>query len=294
MRQLLIFVNIISLLFLNSCRQIETKKNLSSMKKEYKKPIYNLKIQAASPYEVSINDILIDYHYDSGAVDYDIDLNQWILNSGVVKLEAKIFPTIKNPSTNVVDKLISEYFKISLFVSDKEGKSGAEQLLQEFKFSLQEIEMPVLIESWEVELNVPYQSIGWKESENLLNDDKEMLISEIREVYSKITKSINKGNITQYNTFFRKADEEYFQSMYCDEREVDETFEDISRIISMAKNKTVFSEDYDVQFYANGKIVTLEKKDRKSPIYADLEDSIQYFGVFLHRPSADASLEVIR
>lgn len=256
MKKLLLLLASTCALFVESSAQTSSKSEIID---RVTMPIYNLKIQSASPYEVSINDILIDYHYDSGAVDYDIDINQWILNSDIVKFQAKIFPSIRNSKSNIVDKLISDYFKISLFVYEKENKNETQVLLQEFKFSLQKKDLEIVNECWEVELNVPYQLQGWKDSENLLNQDKDSLLSEIIEVYSKIAKSINEGNIIQYNNFFRKADKEYFLSMYSNESEMNETMSNTSKIVNMSRNKTIFSNIYDINFYANSQIVTLEK-----------------------------------
>lgn len=247
---------------------------------------YTLSIQASSPYEVFFEDILLDYDYDTGSVDYDLDLNQWILSSGTKKIRARVLPKIKNNTQLTVDTAAVSYFTITVLKDDK--------VYQKFKFDSIEENVPFAEMIWDILVDVPYVIRGWSKAVNLEKIDKEILTADVLKKYNQLRDIINTGNIKGYEDFFKHANDEFYIANYYNEVQKATEKSDISEMIISARNTVKLQSDYKLVFYAGGRIVTLEDKNRKSPIVADLGEELQYFSVFLIREDEGMPLTAVR
>ncbi|PQL95838.1 hypothetical protein [Apibacter adventoris] len=262
--------------------------------KIYKQPIYGIHIQSASPYEVSINDILLDSFYDSGSVDYDLDLNQWLLKSGTITIKSKIYPTRDKPKANLVEENIASYFQISLYVYEKDDGQVSKNNLKTYKFSSFTIPVPYLEEEWKMDIKLPYKLTGWDDGVNLIEEDRGKLAQEVIAKYEELFKILNSGDPYNYLKMFKKADQEYYLSNYYTKFEIEEEDKSNSQRVLDSQGKVLFKKDYILKFFANGKLVTLESMEGDSPIFSEQELDNEYFNMMLYRPTLGKPLEVIR
>lgn len=287
-----------SLLFINlvSCQtKKEGKQNsvIHNTKAMYKQPIYEITTTSSCPYEVFLNDVLIDNYYEEGTINYSTEINQWILNNGPLELKAIIYPKNNNTSKTISSSELS-YFEIKIHKKEKNG-SDLKELIKIYKFSNIKSISTKKEESWMLNnVSLPFSKIGWNGSIDLREENKELLKKEVASIYSEIHKLINQGDLIGYKNIFNKADQEYFISEYYSEQEKSEYYNSMSQLIFLSKEKTILLDGYTLNFYANGRLVCLEDNLKKSPIRADLGDDFQYYSVLLHRSQKGGPLEVIR
>lgn len=243
--------------------------------------IYAMTIKSSCPYEVRFSDVLVDFNYESGAVDYTLYLNPWILKTGQFTIQASLLDDYCGIRPSAI-----EYFEIIITAE------GSPEPLHVLKYSTTDH----LSESWNVDLKVPYELTGWSKSVNLMEEDKSELISEVLEVYEDLKQDLNNRKIASYlaKTKLRLSEKStYFYFKEEDGREaLAENTKEYNRI------KVVPFEHYTLSVESNGKIVRLVRSDKdnkgESVFRADDGDNIILYDLFLHRPKEGAPLEVIR
>lgn len=256
-------------------------------------PIYTIKIQAANPHEVYFNDLPIDKDFSNETSSMEIPINDFILKSGPQHLHLNLWP---NSNKDIIDKIDFEYLNIQLLKYPNGMKSlnqGEYEIIQTFDKG--DFEYSSKIEKhWTLNLDVNYESIGWSNSENLLEIDSNLLKEKVMNFYRKTAQIINNGDLYQFNELNKKRDYEVENSFYNDSDYIQQDVTFVKNRIFNSKNNTFFSENYIIKFYGNGKIVTLETTNGESPLYA--EDNIQKYTytLYLHIPKGSTELEIIR
>jgi uncharacterized lipoprotein YehR (DUF1307 family) len=284
---------IINLVSCQTKKEEKTNNITDNSKVMHEHPIYEITTTSSCPYEIFLNDVLVDNYYDEGAINYAMIINQWILNNIPLQIKAIIYPKNNNISKIISPSELS-YFEIKIYKKDKKD-NDLKKLIGTYKFSDTKAGLVKKEESWIINnINLPFTNIGWYESVDLRKENKESLKIEVENLYSEIYKSINQGDFNNYKKFFNKADQEYFISEYYSEQEKSDYYISMSKLILSSKNKTMLLNNYTLNFYAHGQLVCLEDNLKKSPIKADLGKDFQYYSVLLYRPKPGAPLEVIR
>lgn len=89
MRNKVLMVFIMAMVFIvSNCQDSNIKKN-----KNMNTPIYKIKLSISIPYELYVNDFLIDRSFDEeGAVETNLFINNFILKSGIQTIVLKMYP----------------------------------------------------------------------------------------------------------------------------------------------------------------------------------------------------------
>lgn len=255
-------------------------------------PVYVIEVTSSSPYEIYVNDIMVDQYYEKGAIDYSFEINQWLLSSGTIPIKAKIFPKVDS-NRKIIEVAAINYFEIKLSVFEKKKEKINRNVLEVFKLSIPDtIPSTSYSDSWEYEFKLPYRLKGWDNSV-VLENNKELL-EEVIQSYRNIKNIINSGDFKEYLNIYRDANSEFYNSNYYTQTEIKVEEEAMKLIIKNAKGKTNFDTNCNLKIYGNKKLVTLELKDGLSPIYSDDEKDLEHFSLILHRPKEGEPLEVIR
>ena len=259
----------------------------------YKEPIYTLEVQSAGPYKIFLDDIEIDRNFEKGAVNYSIDINQWILNSGKIELKAHLYPSKNSASQEIVTQEIVNYFELKIFVREKQEDITKNKLIKTFKITNYTNLDYELVRVWDFDIKVPYKLEGWSNSNNLSKINKDVLLGKVIAQYKTLLDIINDGKDNEYFAFYKNADEEFYTSNYYTSYEINDAKNSIKSLLKESKGKTILSENYKLVFYNYGNLVCLEDSKGNSPLKADLGNEFQYYSIML-KMNSNGVMEVIR
>jgi len=188
---------IIMLIFsIASCQNKQDKQNkMSSLNQSENNYIYTFKVSVANPYEIYLNDVPFDKSIEKSSINFELPINDLILKSG----EQKIKIVLHSENDKNIDKIGLEHFKLDVmrYKSISEvGQNGF--LVKEVKFT-NIVSSPIVVKDDLVNIEIPYENIGWSLSSDLSNDNKEALKEEVLKKYNELKDVINKGDI---NSFF--------------------------------------------------------------------------------------------
>ena len=257
-------------------------------------PIYSLKVISGNPYETYVNNLVVEKDYDEGTTDHELLINEYILSSGDQKIGVTLLP---NQGEEYIDKLSLEYFKLQIFIYEKgwlDYEKNNKKLVKELKIPATEKQLPLIKYEWKFLANVPYKNTGWINSVKLTNENQEKLNKEVLEFYEKQRTILDKGDYNQYLKILEKRDNEVFGSIYATEKIMKDDKEYMTNRILKSKGNMEVLKDFHMVFYAEGKVVTLELKNGKSPLYASNKTTLFRYRLLIHRPKKGEPLEVIR
>lgn len=284
------------LLLINiSCNKAQDKlKQTINLKTMNEQPIYTLKVTSGNPYESYINNMVLEKDYLTGSSDSELIINDLILKSGKQKLQIVLLP---NDGNKTVDKLGIDYLTLSIYRYNNGYTSYVERkstLIYEFKLDDPHVEMPIITKEWIFNIDVPYKLKNWEHSIDLRKEDEDKLLKEVVDYYNHLANIINKGDKNSFLTIMKVRDSEVFKSLYNDAELIKEDEQYIDNRLSKSIGNIQPIKNYNIVFYGNGKIVTLEDKKGETPLFAEDKNNIYSYQIYLHRPYPNAPLEVIR
>jgi len=294
MKKLIIFLNLIALLI--SCAKNTNETHIN--KKNKMNTIYYANYNFSFPFEIMINDVLLEKDVFNGRSGPD-RLNNYILNSGRQKIKIKIFAP-KNYNNGLLKnkdlQILSEHsalYKVN--ISDK-----SYNLIKKLEFSPIPKDLPFYEQEWEFDANVANEVIGWKNSKDLTKIDKEELQQKVYEKFKDLYNQLNEGNIEKFLEEIQIANNEFFKSNYFVKSQESEYIGNLRNSYSNFKNKMIPFNTGILRIMGNGKTVTLEIHDGKYKgmgvlIAEDKEKQNGYYNtVILHIPQGTEELKVIR
>lgn len=138
---------------------------------------YVVHLNALSPYELYLDDILIDFYYGNN-ISNTTELNPYLLGNGKHTLRIRFLP-----KENSADKMISPkdiifnetarwHIYFSKIVPDKDVPLGYSNEIDyaksELRLQAPPKKVPFWEQTWEVDVKgLPYQVKGWSESQDL-------------------------------------------------------------------------------------------------------------------------------
>lgn len=311
MKRVMIFLLIVMQL---SCGQ--KKKQQTALKETKKMTIapkdkqitYAIHINAKTPYEIYLDDIPVERHYESG-MNSTIELNQYLLKNGNHKLKVRYLPRpdaddgLLDP-THVYNSKDSKWniFFIN-FIKNSDTALGYEGEIDYLNSELEVIPPPNPVPFWEqiFELEIkdlPYELEGWQNGQNLSKTDRKELTKEVLLYYNKIRDLLNEGGIEEYEELNRKKYLEMAVCLYT---------EDVSSYWSESKKNElkqdcignmwpIKEEDYKLKLYANGKLAALERITtfKNRGLIAETETDYWYYRFLLYKPLGKEDFEIIR
>ena len=223
---------------------------------------YMIDLTLKTPHELYINDILaVSRSRGSNAA---IDINPYVLKNGKYKIKLRLLPYWHLNETTV-SKSDIENARL-FFGSYIRNKETDEILNYKADVALPIVapkeDVPYFEQEWDVELTeLPYELEGWSKGQDLRKWDKDKLEKKVVAFHQKIRKILNEGNSEAWLKLIQKRFDEVCIFDYLSEKRIEKDLEEIKEDVEeYSKGTMIPLEDYELKLYAEGKLVTLERK----------------------------------
>lgn len=276
----------------------QTKKEeiIKNAKQKNNQPIYTLAISVANPHEVYLNDMPLIKDYNKGSSNFETSLNNFILKSGIQNLKIILLP---EEGKTIVDKSGIDYIDVKIYrYSNGLSEMNPEKRTLIKAVTLKEFaEIPIVVKEVEFNAIVPYELIGWSKSVDLSIENQEVLKKEVVTKYEELRKFFEIKDINKWVKMTNNREKELDTAFFLSEFDITEERNEDSNYIKSIK-KMLPIENYKIITCGRGKIVKMERIDSslkgESVLQAVSEKTTRIYDIFLHRPSPNAPLEIIR
>ena len=223
---------------------------------------YMIDLTLKTPHELYINDILaVSRSRGSNAA---IDINPYVLKNGKYKIKLRLLPYWHLNETTV-SKSDIENARL-FFGSYIRNKETDEILNYKADVALPIVapkeDVPYFEQEWDVELTeLPYELEGWSKGQDLRKWDKKELEKKVVAFHQRARKILNEGNSEAWLKLIQKRFDEVCIFDYLSEKRIEKDLEEIKEDVEeYSKGTMIPLEDYELKLYAEGKLVTLERK----------------------------------
>lgn len=223
---------------------------------------YMIDITTNIPVIVYVNDIKAsELNMPLGTA---IDLNPYVLKNGKCKIKLQIFPLFRRGDTLVT---VENIMRCNLFFGSYIRNKETDKILN-YKADVAlpivapKEDVPYFEQEWDVELTeLPYELEGWSKGQDLRKWDKDKLEKKVVAFHQKIRKILNDGNSEAWMKLIQKRFDEVCIFDYLSEKRIEKDLEEIKEDVEeYSKGTMIPLEDYELKLYAEGKLVTLERK----------------------------------
>ena len=223
---------------------------------------YMIDLTLRTPHELYINDILaVSRSRGSNAA---IDINPYVLKNGKYKIKLRLLPYWHLNETTVSK---SDIENARLFFGSYIRNKETDKILN-YKADVAlpivapKVDVPYFEQEWDVELTeLPYELEGWSKGQDLRKWDKKELEKKVVAFHQKIRKILNDGNSEEWMKLIQKRFDEVCIFDYLSEKRIEKDLEEIKEDVEeYSKGTMIPLEDYELKLYAEGKLVTLERK----------------------------------
>ena len=223
---------------------------------------YMIDITTNIPVIVYVNDIKAsELNMPLGTA---IDLNPYVLKNGKCKIKLQIFPLFRRGDTLVT---VENIMRCNLFFGSYIRNKETDEILN-YKADVAlpivapKVDVPYFEQEWDVKLTeLPYELEGWSKGQDLRKWDKKELEKKVVAFHQKIRKILNDGNSEEWMKLIQKRFDEVCIFDYLSEKRIEKDLEDIKEDVEeYSKGTMIPLEDYELKLYAEGKLVTLERK----------------------------------
>ena len=222
---------------------------------------YGISLAMRVPYELYINDIKADYDY-VGA-NNGVDINPYVLKNGKYKVKLRIFPAFKAGEKLIeFDDIEKSNISFDSYIRNKETNEILNYNSIPLPIVAPKEDVPYFEQEWDVELTeLPYELEGWSKGQDLRKWDKKELEKKVVAFHQKIRKILNDGNSEEWMKLIQKRFDEVCIFDYLSEKRIEKDLEEIKEDVEeYSKGTMIPLEDYELKLYAEGKLVTLERK----------------------------------
>ena len=264
-------------------------------------------------YEILINDVPAECYFKDGKMATPIDINNYINKSGKQTLTYRLYPQTKREDGFNMDKLPAwTKIGIELYVRDNADLHNAfdseKEVLQHT--SLTQADGKTFVAAGETyyeytlsfDAEVPYQGIGWEDSQDLRKMDPDTLLEKTVAAYQYYWHIIDSKDLDLDITLSLKN---YINQVVCEYRpknEIEDMFNSIKFVYEEPTFKLQPLKDYKLKIYGNGRIVCLETESEDLriknnwPIYGlyENESYVRFRRLYLHMPQGKNTFEIIR
>lgn len=284
--------------------------NKNTMIKE-KRITYAVHVNSLTPYELYLDDILVDYYYGDNQ-SKTVELNPYLLSNGKHQLKIKFFPAknnvySKNGLLSPKDIFLNSDTRWRLYFvklnKDKNKPLGYSNEIDysnsELKIDAPKEEMPYWEQNWDIDIKeLPFKLKGWSESEDLSKMDKNELKKEVVLFFENQRNLLNEGKVNEYLKLSKKRDEEIIIATYDDNLEWYDSKERKENILR-AKGDMLPLENYSLVLYANGRLATLkidsgQYKNWSALLSKNDKGRVSGWGILIHKPKGSVNFEIIR
>ena len=300
-------LTIIILLF--NCHKAQNKMKIQQIPLE-KQITYGISLSMRVPYELYINDIKADYDY-VGA-NNGVDINPYILKNGKYKVKLRIFPAFKAGEKLIeFDDIEKSNISFDSYIRNKETNEILNYNSIPLPIVAPKVDVPYFEQEWDVELTeLPYELEGWSKGQDLRKWDKKELEKKVVAYYQKLWHILNNGEGGRWTKLTQKRINEtaifYYESQEENQEAIKNNQQNIEKYCT---NNMIPLEDYEMELYAEGKLVCLERKthtkefNNKSPldikgwsplIRKGKKSGAGYYNILLYLPQGSDEFVIIR
>ncbi|WP_326983146.1 hypothetical protein VUJ46_00945 [Chryseobacterium sp. MYb264] len=274
---------------------------------------YAVHVNALTPYELYLDDILIDFFYEDN-MNNTTELNPYLLENGKHKLKIRYLPTVKDMFSkkglldprDIYTREDSRWHVF--FVKLNKDPNVPLGYTNEIDYGSSELkiipppsQVPYWEQEWELDIkDLPYKLKGWSESEDLSKMDKDQLKKEVVAYYEKQRNLLNNGSINEFLKLSSKQDEELDICTYTtpEQSRIDYD-ENVELMSKLCPNNMQPMDNYTMKLYANGKLVSLEIPNGKYKSWSALmsktpKGRVNEWSIKLHKPKGSKDFEIIR
>ncbi|SDM39729.1 hypothetical protein SAMN05421820_103726 [Pedobacter steynii] len=302
---------------LASCAQEKKKMNdnlIPDLYKEVKfkdqKISYRAGIQVgASNFVLLINDVPVAQNFEEagGTFNTSAPINDMILKSGKQHFKLILYPGFKNnvPLTALSENVLA---KITIEGLKYEGE-GVKTIVEPFTIleigengkAFTEKGKPTAIYEGTFDAKVPYDLTAWSKSKDLRKEDSATLEKEVLAFYQQYINIVKNKDAGALAKLVYKKEKNYAQALFLDQEGTQNQWDSYLELI---KDPTLVMEPvekYKMNFYANGRLVTLERIDYpnigepalRSESKEDGRAVVGFYFCQLHKPEGSNTLELI-
>lgn len=241
--------------------------------KNNKRIIYGLDVTIPGPYEIYINDILVEFDHDKGMHNTFININQAVLKSGTYNFKVKVYPEPQEIIKGGIQPETLQFLKVGFAKYEKIllGEGAVPNTYEYlYGYSIPKINNPVPYYevTGEFTVDLPYELDGWSKGQDLRKWEQKELEQKVVSFYQKLWTILNNGEGEKWSELNRQRDLETMIFHYYKKEEINiSKKEEIKNIIDY-QGMMIPLEDYKMVLYANGKIVSLERKNHTKEMNA--------------------------
>ncbi|QCE42438.1 hypothetical protein [Psychroserpens sp. NJDZ02] len=306
---------LMSLIIVLGCIKKKDNKTIQSTKERITKEInrdkqytYAVSVTTYTPYELYVNEMPAEKDYDAGS-NTVIEINPYLLGNGKHTIRLKLLPQKGETAINIDDFEMSHFELIKVIKNNKSGRGlKFNEELMKLIIPPMSAPLPFVEMEWEIEIeDLPYKVEGWSNSKVFKKADSLKIMKQVLEHYNELKDILNTGDASEWKKRTTNERKEIWTVLYEKESNFDENWKSIlSEIKEESKGNMLPLEDYELKFYANGRVVSLER--RETDFFEDIEvnikgwnalifndeGSIYSIGTKLHMPANSDTFEIIR
>jgi hypothetical protein len=248
---------------------------------------YALQLNMRLPYELYINDIKAQYDYIGG--NAGVDLNPYLLKNGKCKIRIKIFSAFKAGKTEIpLDDLESCTILFGKYIKGEKENDIYKYNIEDFSrldFKIPNKQITTFEQEWEVDITeLPYELEGWSKGQDLRKLDQKVLEQKVVSYHKLLWTILNNGNIEDWNNLTKTRFNETSIFTYNNKEQYETSLSRNSESIKKyCTNNMIPLEDYEMKIYADGKIVTLERKNHTDKFNNKSPLDLKSWGVLIRK-----------
>ena len=275
-------------------------------------PIYTAKIESSASFIIKTNDVPVAVYFGPATGVSTFHINKAILKSGMQEVNVEVYPeytdkTIQKKALNNRIQLkltiIKRYKTKNLGMSEPEIVAifDLQEQLKRSGISLSSKE--VYRDTLRFNAEVPYNLTGWAKSKDLTKIDREELKERMVAFYARHHSSYqDKDSNGIIRTEFKRT-QETSQATYESKEKISTEKSFLDEFFSEIKYEMIPLENYEMQFFGNGRMVALIRTDGRNKGTSALRykaankwgaKRLSWIDLFLHIPEGSSELEVIR
>ncbi|AMO20629.2 hypothetical protein [Flavobacterium columnare] len=228
-------------------------------------------------FEVFINDFPVFKEFKTGAGNSGFEINPYISKSGKQKVTYKMYPANKSEFGNYTILRDNSFIELDLVSYDmkNQGKDDVEYSKHKspMKTNGDAYTPPKSAlggkdyyeGSFEIEVDVPFiHPMPYENARDLTKMDKKELEAKVLQFYEKLKLIYNNKEVDNIARINFDATSNELCSLYLTEKEIEKKWKEIIESVNSNDFKIQRIENYKLQFYGNGKLVSLISKSTEA------------------------------
>ena len=275
-------------------------------------PIYTVKIESSTSFIIKTNDVPIAAYFGPAAGIATFYINKAILKSGIQEMDIEVYPEytdraiqkkVLNNRVQLKLTIIRRYRIKNLGMSEPEIVATYDLQEQLKMYSINLSSKEVYKDILKFNAGIPYTLTGWTESEDLTKIGREELEERVVAFYTRHHLFYqDKDSEGIIRTEFKRT-QETSQATYESKEKIAKEKISLDMVFSEVKHEMIPLENYEMQFFGNGRMVALIRTDGRNRGASALRykavsnmgsKRLSWVDLLLHIPEGSSELEVIR